>query len=102
MRVPPIALLFPALLATPQSTAAQAPQSIVLRPERVFDAVARNAHTGWEVVVLGDRIASAGPAGRASVPAEARIVELPGTTLLPGLIEGHSHLGPLAPSAPPL
>jgi imidazolonepropionase-like amidohydrolase len=92
MRVPPIALLFAALLATPQSTVAQAPQAIVLRPERVFDAVARSAHTGWEVVVLGDRIASAGPVGRASVPAEARIVELPGTTLLPGLIEGHSHL----------
>src|SRR5262245_47553982 len=62
--------------------------TLVLQPDRVFDGEAM--HTGWVVVVKGDRIESAGPAGTA--PAGARTIPLPGTTLLPGLIEGHSHL----------
>lgn len=92
MRFGLIALIFAAALVAPQPALAQAPQAVVLRPDRVFDAVARRPHNGWEVIVGGDRIASAGPIGHNSVPAGTRVVELPGTTLLPGLIEGHSHL----------
>jgi imidazolonepropionase-like amidohydrolase len=44
------------------------------------------------VLVAGDRIIAAGPASEVEVPPGARTVELPGTTLLPGLIEGHAHL----------
>jgi imidazolonepropionase-like amidohydrolase len=66
------------------------PASIVLRPDRVFDG--ERAHPGWIVVVGGDRIEAAGPAASTTVPAGARSIALPGTTLLPGLIEGHSHL----------
>lgn len=62
---------------------------IVLQADRVFDG--EIVHTGWVVVVRGDRIESAGPSG-ASVPTGARVVPLPGTTLMPGMIEGHSHL----------
>ena len=83
------ALLWSAALLMPVVLGAQQP--IVLRADRVFDAVAPAVHTGWEVVVTGDRITAAGPAGRAR-PAAARVIELPGMTLLPGLIEGHSHL----------
>ena len=61
---------------------------LLLVPDRVFDGAAM--HPGWQVLVTGDRIAAAGP--RVDVPAGARRVELPSTTLLPGLIEGHSHL----------
>ena len=60
----------------------------VLQPDRVFDG--ETMHDRWVVVVRGDRIESAGPRG--AEPAGARSVPLPGTTLLPGLIEGHSHL----------
>lgn len=61
----------------------------MLRPARVFDGDA--LHEGWAVRVRGDRIEAAGPA--ASVSAEgATTVDLPGTTLLPGLVEGHSHV----------
>jgi imidazolonepropionase-like amidohydrolase len=66
------------------------PPSIVLRPNRVFDG--ERSHPEWIVVVRGDRIESAGPAASTTVPAGARSIALPGTTLLPGLIEGHSHL----------
>lgn len=70
---------------------AQPPAAIVLRAERVFDG--ERLQQGWVVVVRGDRIEAAGPAASIGVPAGARAITLPaGTTLLPGLIEGHSHL----------
>src|SRR3989442_15677123 len=71
---------------------AQEARPVVLRPDRVFDGFADQPHDGWIVVVRGDRIESAGPAGQVRVPADARVVELPGATLLPGLIDAHAHL----------
>src|SRR5947209_7606280 len=65
-------------------------QPILLKPARVFDGVTRQAHEGWNVLVDGDRIAAVGP--NLAAPAGARVIELPGTTLMPGMIEGHSHL----------
>ena len=62
---------------------------IVLRPARVFDGV--ESHDGWAVRVRGDRIEAAGPASSVAAP-DAKVIELPGTTLLPGLVEGHSHV----------
>jgi imidazolonepropionase-like amidohydrolase len=68
-----------------------APATIyILRPARVFDGEA--LHEGWAVLVRGQRIEGAGPAASLSVPAGAESVELPGTTLLPGLIDAHSHV----------
>lgn len=62
---------------------------ILLKPARVFDG--ETMHEGWAVRVKGERIEAAGPAG--SVDASgAQTIELPGTTLLPGLVEGHSHI----------
>jgi imidazolonepropionase-like amidohydrolase len=49
-------------------------------------------HTGWVVLVQGNRIAAVGPAADVRAPAGARTIDLPGATLTPGLIEGHSHL----------
>jgi imidazolonepropionase-like amidohydrolase len=81
--------------ATAQQTSAAAaapPKSVVLRPARVFDGVSAEPHAGWAVVVTGERITSVGPASEIKPPAGATTVELPGLTLLPGLIEAHSHL----------
>jgi imidazolonepropionase-like amidohydrolase len=64
--------------------------SLLLRPARVFDGVNPQPHEGWSVLVEGDRIAAAGP--NLAAPAGARTIDLPGTTLIPGMIEGHSHL----------
>ena len=82
-------------LVLPVAAAAQAPTAappatVVLRPARVFDGAALQA--GWEVVVTGDRITAAGPAGSVPRPAGARVIDLKGLTLMPGMIEGHSHL----------
>lgn len=61
---------------------------ITLKPARVFDGTA--VHEGWAVRVNGNRIEAVGAA--ASVAAGGETIELPGTTLMPGLIEGHSHV----------
>jgi imidazolonepropionase-like amidohydrolase len=62
---------------------------VLLRPARVFDGA--QIRDGWAVLVRDGRITAAGPAGDVSA-AGARVIELPGMTLLPGLIDAHSHL----------
>jgi imidazolonepropionase-like amidohydrolase len=65
---------------------------VVLKPARVFDGVAARPHEGWVVVVRGRRIEAAGPEEKVQVPEGARVLALPDTTLLPGLIDAHTHL----------
>ena len=62
----------------------------LLRPDRVFDG--EQIHPGWQVLVHNRFIEAVGEAGTIKVPAGAIVLDLKGTTLLPGLIEGHSHL----------
>jgi imidazolonepropionase-like amidohydrolase len=64
--------------------------TFLLRPARVFDGVNPAPHEGWSVLVDGDKIAAVGP--NLTAPAGARTIDLPGATLMPGMIEGHSHL----------
>jgi len=76
-----------ALLAL--GTSAQAASTdILLRGARLFDGTA--VHAGWEVLVEGDHIAAVGP--HLQAPPGTRVIELPGDTIMPGMIEGHSHL----------
>ncbi len=67
-------------------------EPVILKPERVFDGMTPEPHAGWVVVVTGQRITAAGPADQVKAADGAKVIELPGTTLLPGLIEAHSHL----------
>ena len=62
----------------------------LLKPDRVFDG--QQMHTGWWVLVKGKRIEAVGEPSAITVPAAAKVIELKGTTLMPGMIEGHSHL----------
>ena len=64
----------------------------LLRPDRVFDGTCPEAHRGWVVLVRGERIERAGPADEIQVPPGARVLELRGMTLLPGLIDAHTHI----------
>jgi len=73
-------------------TAAQDTSEELLVPARVFDAPAGVTHEGWAVLVRGDKIAAVGPRASIKAPSSARVIDLPNATLLPGLIEGHSHL----------
>ncbi len=89
MRLPKIfiALAFAASLAPAQA----ADHPILLKADRVFTGDG-TAHPGWAVLVSGNRIAAAGPADRIAVPAGTETIELAGMTLLPGLIDLHSHV----------
>ena len=90
--------LIPLLLAPPLALSGQSarpPASqrdgtvTILRPARVFDGDVMRE--GWAVRVRGDRIEAVGAA--TSIAADgASTIDLPGTTLLPGLVEGHSHV----------
>jgi imidazolonepropionase-like amidohydrolase len=64
----------------------------LLVPDRVWDGVADAPHAGWAVLVTGNRIVAAGPRSQITVPAGATTIELAGTTLMPGLIDAHSHV----------
>jgi imidazolonepropionase-like amidohydrolase len=89
--VPALSLAVAVALAAPGAgQPAGAAGSIVLRPDRVFDG--ETMHEGWIVVVQGERITAAGSIADVPVPAGARAIELEGTTLLPGLIDAHTHL----------
>ena len=77
--------LLAALIASPALA-----DTILLKPARVFDGVNPSPHENWAVLVEGDRIAAVGP--NLAVPPAAKVIDLPGATFMPGLIEGHSHL----------
>ena len=73
--------------------AAQSRDSLVLlKPAAVWDGTSDAPAAGWTVLVRGERIAAVGPAADVGVPKGATVIELPGTTLMPGMIELHSHL----------
>jgi imidazolonepropionase-like amidohydrolase len=65
---------------------------VLLKPARVFDGTAADPHEGWAVLVRDGRIVEAAPEGDVKAPEGTRVIELPRATLLPGLIDAHSHL----------
>lgn len=79
-----------ALLLLIAGPVAAEPQALLLKPMQVFDGVDPAPHVGWQVLIEGDTIAAVGP--NLTAPAGARTIDLPGQTLMPGMIEGHGHL----------
>ncbi|HEX3700820.1 MAG TPA: amidohydrolase family protein [Phenylobacterium sp.] len=74
------------------SADAAAAAAYLLEPAAVWTAGEAAPRAGWVVVVEGDKIAAVGPKGSVAAPPGAEVVALPGATLIPGLIELHSHL----------
>ncbi|UGB36804.1 metal-dependent hydrolase family protein [Frateuria soli] len=90
-----LAVLFGSLLLagiTRAATPEAADHPWLLKADRVFDARSEQAHAGWAVLVQGDRIVAVGPAAQLQLPPGTQTIDLPGTTLLPGLIDAHSHI----------
>ena len=82
----------PALAAGAAEQPAAPATTYLLKADRVFDARSEQTHAGWVVLVRGDKIAAVGPADQINAPAGARVIDMPGATLLPGLIDAHSHI----------
>ena len=87
-RMSRIMLLLIACLALPAYAASE--NVYAIEAAHVFDG--ETLHAGWVVVVRGERIEAAGPTVMVTVPSDAERVALGGATLLPGLIEAHSHV----------
>lgn len=83
-----------ARVAIAQSAAPTPPavRPILLVPEAVFDGVSDAPQRGWVVLVRGARIAAVGAAASVAVPSDAERIALPGTTLMPGMSDLHSHV----------
>jgi imidazolonepropionase-like amidohydrolase len=64
----------------------------LLKADRVFDATSEQPHAGWVVLVAAGKIVAVGPAAEVRAPPGAETIDLPGATLLPGLIDAHSHI----------
>ncbi len=86
MRFFALALL--SILSVPSR--AQDATAYYLTGDRVFDG--ETMHEGWAVLVSGNKIVSSGPKEKIVAPANAIKISYPNSTLMPGLIEGHSHL----------
>lgn len=84
-----VSMTLACLLVTSPPVSRAQEAALLLVPDRIWDGDAMQP--GWAVRVEGERIVAAGPAATLSAEG-ARRIDLPGTTLLPGLIEGHSHL----------
>jgi len=78
--------------AESSTTSTPADHAWLLKGDRVFDADSEQAHTGWVVLVQGDRIVAVGPSAGIALPAGTQTIDLPGMTILPGLIDAHSHI----------
>jgi len=87
----PARTAFAVLILASLSAAAAAGPATLLRPARVWTG-GEPPHADWVVLVQDGRIAALGPAATVQTPADALRIELPGATLLPGLIDAHSHL----------
>ncbi|PYS69294.1 MAG: amidohydrolase, partial [Acidobacteria bacterium] len=69
------------------------PETIyLLKPAHIFDGESAQLHDGWVVLIHGQKIEVVGPASEIKAPADATVIDLPGLTLMPRLIEAHSHI----------
>jgi imidazolonepropionase-like amidohydrolase len=86
-------LLLCLAMVFPQSQRPTAPPETVylLRPAHVFDGESAQLHDNWVVLVRGEKIEAVGRASSVSA-SNAKVIDLPGLTLMPGLIEAHSHV----------
>jgi len=69
-----------------------APRTYAIRAGRLFDSVTGQMLSRQVIIVSGERIAEVGPDGQVRIPAGATVIDLSGATVLPGLVDMHSHM----------
>src|SRR5882724_8380446 len=79
-----VLLFFISMFAGAQQPPVPPAPASLLKPARIWDGEAAALRDGWVVLVHGERIEAVGPASEVKVPADARVIDLPGTTLMAG------------------
>jgi imidazolonepropionase-like amidohydrolase len=88
----PLLLLLACALTGGQTLSPSADHSIAIRAGRLFDTKTEKLVSNQVVLIRGDRIAEVGPGERVKVPAGADVIDLSHATVLPGLIDTHTHV----------
>ncbi|MGO8736502.1 MAG: amidohydrolase family protein [Terriglobia bacterium] len=81
-----------AFLVIAVSSFAQATKPVAIRAGHLFDPGSGRLLTDQIIVIRGERIADVGPAGSVAIPSGAELIDLQQATVLPGLIDAHTHL----------
>src|SRR5262245_55685532 len=79
----------------PEGGSYQCPPSagvVAVRAGRLFDSTNGQMRTNQVVVIQGERIAEIGSAAQVKIPADAQVIDLSQATVLPGLIDAHTHM----------
>lgn len=85
---------------------AQNPQAVAIRAGRLFDSKSGKMLENQVILVDGEKISAVGPSDQVQIPAGAQVIDLSKATVLPGLIDGHTHvfgfgLDGIKPGGPP-
>ena len=69
-----------------------APRTLAIRAGRLFDSVTGQMRTKQVVLVQGERITDVGAEAQVRIPAGVQVIDLSRATVIPGLIDAHSHI----------
>lgn len=78
--------------STSEEAGAPANQVVAIRAGHLFDSRQGTMLADQVIVVRGDRIAEAGPSASVQIPSGAQVIDLSRATVLPGLIDAHTHI----------